>query len=310
MKSNSLISPLCFLIIVTFASRIYPQCPAVRTCTGEGNGLQFSYSVASAGDVNGDGYDDVIVGSLFGEKAYVFSGRTGDSIYVFTGEEPDDQFGSSVASAGDVNRDGYDDLIVGAPYNEAGGFSAGRAYVYSGMTGATIGVFTGDGSGKYFGFSVASAGDVNGDGYDDLVVGTPFNNSGGNSAGRAYVYSGLTGNLIHVFTGDVLGGSLGHSVASAGDGFDDLIVGAAGYNFGLGRTYLFSGGSLCCGDPNGDGEVNLNDVLFLQSYYLNCGAPVNSLWGSDVNCDGLVNIADITYLNDFLNGAGPAPCCQ
>ena len=285
--------------------------------TGLANGDDLSVSVASAGDVDNDGFDDLVVGAFgfdhFGGggagRAYVFSGRTGDTIYVFTGEAVGDGLGISVASAGDVDNDGFDDLIVGAYHNDAGGSAAGRAYVFSGKTGDTIYVFTGEAAGDWFGESVASAGDVNNDGFDDLIVGARLNDAGGSAAGRAYVFSGQTGDTIYVFTGEAAGNFFGGSVASAGDvngnGYDDLIVGA----YLAGRAYVFSGKGCLCADPNGDELVNVGDVAYLIDYYFYSGTSPVSLVESDLNCDGSVNIADITYLAAYINGTGAAPCC-
>ncbi|KAB3547907.1 MAG: hypothetical protein C5617_001265, partial [ANME-2 cluster archaeon] len=110
------------------------------------------------------------------------------------GEAGDDYFGYSVASAGDVNGDGYDDVIVGAYHNDNGGSDAGKAYVYlgsaSGLSTTASWTATGEVGDDYFGYAVASAGDVNGDGYDDVIVGAHGNNDGGNDIGKAYVYLG------------------------------------------------------------------------------------------------------------------------
>ena len=292
--------------------------------TGETDFDGFGTSVSGAGDVNKDGYDDVIIGAntygfggVFPGRAYVFSGKTGNTIYEFPGQTNGDRFGSSVASAGDVNNDGFEDLIVGAVWNDTGGNNAGRAYVFSGQTGDTIYVFTGEASLDYLGNSVGTAGDVNNDGFDDLIVGAWGNDAGGNYAGRAYVYSGQTGNTLYTFTGEAANDEFGFSVASAGDvdndGFDDLIVGAYLNDAGgsdAGRAYVFSGKLVClCADPNGDELVNVDDVDFLIDYYFYSGTTPVSLVASDLNCDGSVDIADITYLAAYINGTGAPPCC-
>ncbi|MFQ5608475.1 MAG: integrin alpha, partial [Candidatus Zixiibacteriota bacterium] len=135
MPSLRRISLTFLLICFAVASATHAQCPPFYTFTGEAAGDLFGVSVASAGDVNGDGYADVIVGAYQNDaggplagRAYVFSGLNGDTLFVFTGEAAGDGFGLSVASAGDVNGDGYADLIVGALFNGDGGFHTGRAY--------------------------------------------------------------------------------------------------------------------------------------------------------------------------------------
>ena len=166
--------------------------------TGEGAGDQFGKSVASAGDFDGDGFDDLIVGAPDAGSAYIFHGgpgADGTPDRIFSEEVPGDvfdHFGYSVASAGDVNWDGFDDVIVGAHHSEALGSRTGSAYVYFGGPGTDSVpdlVKMGEALGDEFGQSVASAGDVNGDGFDDLIVGAPFNDEGEANAGRAYVWA-------------------------------------------------------------------------------------------------------------------------
>src|SRR5690606_92605 len=114
---------------------------------------------------------------------------------VFNGETDLDFLGYAVSSAGDVNGDGFSDIIVGAPYNDAGGISAGRAYIYYGgttMDNVADVSFTGEAENNEFGVSVSSAGDVNGDGYSDVIIGARYNDAGGGIAGRAYIYYGGT----------------------------------------------------------------------------------------------------------------------
>src|SRR5688500_15527057 len=116
-------------------------------------------------------------------------------------------FGYSAANAGDVNGDGYDDQIVGAPGEGSLGTDAGRAFVYFGGPGGDAVAdltLTGQGAGDNFGVSVSTAGDFNADGYSDVIVGAPYNDVGGSNSGRAYIYfGGSAPNAIadHIITG-------------------------------------------------------------------------------------------------------------
>ena len=142
----------------------------------------------------------VLLGAL--ATAFVSSASRADSPLLLiqpTGEAAGDVLGASVASGGDINGDGYDDVIVGAYLNDAGGPNTdnrGRVYVYFGGPAADSvadWVLTGEAAGDRFGISVHSAGDVNGDGDPDVIVGAYLSDSGGMDAGRAYVFYGGPG---------------------------------------------------------------------------------------------------------------------
>jgi len=321
------------------------------TFTGEAGGYpfgdEFGFSVSGTGDVNNDGFDDLIVGARLNDaggtdagRAYVYSGQSGALLYTFTGEAVYDRFGGSVSGAGDVNNDGFDDLIVGARYNNAGGYNAGRAYVYSGQNGPLLYTFTGEAEEDYFGFSVSGAGDVNNDGFADLIVGAYLNDAGGDKAGRAYVYSGQSGPLLYTFTGDTAGDLFGFSVSGAGDvnndGFADLIVGAFWNDAGgtdAGRAYIYSGqgGALLytftgeaaedyfgvsvsgAGDVNNDGFDDLIVGAYLndaggdkagRAYVYTCESGI---CGDVDGSGGNPNVADLTYFVDYLFFEGPPP---
>ncbi|MBI4880198.1 MAG: FG-GAP repeat protein [Planctomycetes bacterium] len=149
--------------------------------------------------------------------------RLAQLLYTFNGHGSGDHFGTSVSAAGDVNSDGFPDVIVGAPIDGSGGNNAGSAEVFSGKDGASLYRFLGPVNG-YLGSGVSDAGDVNADGYADLVVG------GHNSSnlGYANVYSGKDGAIIHSFggVGALAEGSKG--VSGAGDidrdGFSDILL--------------------------------------------------------------------------------------
>ena len=259
-------------------------------------------SVSSAGDVNGDGYDDLIIGAFradpngnrnAGETYVIYGGASapgtngvldlgalnGTNGFILTGIDADDQFGWSVSSAGDVNGDGYDDLIIGARFADPNGDSqAGETYIVYGGTNApgTGGRFnlsmldgtngftlTGIDAEDNSGFSISSAGDVNGDGYDDLIIGAYRADPNGDSAGETYVIYGgasapgtegvldlsdLDGTNGFILTGIDGADQSGKSVSSAGDvngdGYDDLIIGAH------------------MADPNGDSNAGEAYILY------------------------------------------------
>ncbi|MES2643920.1 MAG: MopE-related protein [Myxococcota bacterium] len=221
------------------------------TLTGAAASSNFGYSVASAGDVNADGYDDVVIGAYGSGYAYVYSGSASGlsttANVTLTSPTASTNFGISAARAGDVNGDGYDDVIVGASGYST---STGRAYVYhgsgSGLSSTVATTLTGAASSNYFGISVASAGDVDADGYDDVIVGAYGYSS---YTGRAYVFHGTSAGVyssaITTLTGASGSNFFGCSVAGLGDanadGFDDVAVGAYGYSTYTGQVTVYNG---------------------------------------------------------------------
>ena len=237
---------------------------AAWTAEGDQEGAQFGYSVGTAGDVNGDGYSDVIVGAYDYDngqtnegRAYVYpGGPAGPSASAgWTAESDQDYawFGYSVGTAGDVNGDGYSDVIVGAYNYDKGQTNEGRAYVYtggpSGLSSDAAWTAEGDQEQAYFGNSVGTAGDVNGDGYSDIIVGAYYYDNGQTNEGRAYVFtggpSGLPASACWTAESDREGALFGVSVETAGDvngdGYSDLLVGAYGYSGYTGKAYLYQG---------------------------------------------------------------------
>ncbi len=227
----------------------------------------FGAVVATAGDVNGDGYDDIIVTAPYFDggqvdEGWIFLyqgtivGPDTTSFWWLEGNKEYAYFGASAGTAGDVNGDGFSDIIVGAYSYESGEAKEGRVFVYYGSA-INLNLnpgWTAEGNQDYayFGYSVGTAGDVNGDGFDDVVVGAPRFDAGETEEGRAFVFLGSVVGLRRVPSwiteGNQAYAEFGTSISAAGDvngdGFDDVIVGAPNYSLNHaneGQVYLYYG---------------------------------------------------------------------
>ncbi len=303
---------------------------------GEHESDESGISVSSAGDVNGDGFADVIVGAWLadsnGDKSgssYVVFGKAsgfdaqmdlssldGNNGFRMDGEIDGDNLGHSVSSAGDVNGDGFDDVIVGAFAADPNGDFSGSSYVVFGKaTGfdAQMDLSNLDGSNGFrldgehtknmSGHAVSSAGDVNGDGFADVIVGAMFANSNGSWTGSSYVVLGkasgfdaqmnlssLDGQNGFRLDGEHEGDRSGNSVSSAGDvngdGFADMIVGAfqADPNGGIsGSSYVVFGKASAF-----DAQMDLSSLDGSNGFRLD-GEKVGSFSGLSVSGAGDVN---------------------
>ena len=272
--------------------------------TGEASVDQAGFSVASAGDVNDDGYDDILVGVLnestagtgAGAAYLVYGPFTGmslrDADAKFTGEQSHDQAGYSVAGAGDVNADGYDDILVGAN-GAPGSLYVGTTYLLLGpvssgeislsQAGAKLtGTETGDHAGRS-----SSSGDFDDDGFNDLLIGAEAADLTGAQAGVAYLVLGpVTGerplaDSDALLTGEVQGDRAGASVSTAGDvdgdGDEDLLVGAV-YEGGAGAAYLIWGPVT--------GQVSLGDSDAKFTGVVNSGLAGTVSTAGDLDADG------------------------
>ena len=207
-------------------------------------GDQLGTGIEGAGDTNHDGIPDVIASAPGGGYAKVYSGKDGRVLLTLEAEGKSDNFGQHASGAGDVNHDGYADVIVGAPANSAGGDGAGRAYVFSGKDGSKLLTLTGRHAQDGFGSAVAGYADR---GRIILMVGAP--GAGPKHAGVTYVYNALSPTPQFEIDADDTGHALGAMFLSIpgdvdGDGVPDVYASdwsntAKGPS--TGRVYVHSG---------------------------------------------------------------------
>jgi hypothetical protein len=272
----------------------------------------FGSALSTAGDVNGDGYSDIIIGS-YGSingvlsnagKVHIYYGSSAGiastaSLVLTTPNQADAEFGKAVATAGDLNGDGYADVIIAAPGFDTPTVNEGRTYVYYGSsTGLQTTATTIDDANHtnaFFGNSIGSAGDVNGDGFTDILVGCALYNQAFTAEGAAFVYHGAPGSITEansvILENTTENSSFsGLSVSRAGDvnadGFDDILIGVPLLNeissADVGSVFLYYGG------PSGlplSPSVTFDEV---NSAFARFGESIST--AGDINGDGYSDI--------------------
>ncbi len=259
--ASRLIRRRCFALVTVMAG----LAPAIRADDvlyrwfGDDQAGEFGSALANAGDVNGDGRDDIIVGIPMEDasaaitragSARVFSGADGSLLHDIDGSAKDDDFGWSVASAGDQDGDGCSEIVVGAFQLNGKGY----VRVHDGATGALRFLIAGTSNLERFGHSVAGLGDVNGDGVPDFAAGGPFfDSSSKTDRGRVRVMSGVDASLVYEVPGSFGLDNLGMSLSAIGDVDGDGVTDFVGGGTRIAEVYSGKTGTSLArlkGDPN------------------------------------------------------------
>lgn len=266
----------------------------LRQWTGPEPGDTFGSTLAFLGDTDGDGVPDLLIGAPQIDRAaapgrvYLYSGATGSLRHTFSGSGPGDDFGIGLARLDDIDGDGIDDVLVGAPGGRGAAHRSGYACVYSGASGQLLHRIVSSIDSEFLGFSAAGLGDVNGDGIPDLALGAYGTAAFGPQSGSVSLFSGASGNLLRKWYGaqadDHLGISLARLPDQDGDGVPDLAAGA----FRSDRSGLNSGSLLLLGTRQvlSTGEFRVAEAGGMLDLWLREVEPDTEVLLAVVNADG------------------------
>ena len=270
------------------------------------------YSVAGAGDLDGDGYDDVVMGAPYddygasnGGAAYVVFGpvtsmKLLNADMTIPGPESSEYLGWAVGGGGDYDGDGTADLLIGSRASDLGSGDAGATYLFGGPLSAGTksalsadGILTGEASSDYSGWTVTDAGDVDGDGVGDMLIGAPGNDTNGSSAGVVYLVKGPVAGTVGLAVANarILGPGSSYQLGMAqcgggdldGDGKDDIALGSYYSDSYKGAVYVFLDG------PSGNASATSADAIYTgEASYDYAGWSVSC--GHDADSDGLADL--------------------
>lgn len=213
-----------------FAGVASAQVQVLQSIVGAGTGNEFGYSVAKCGDLNGDGFHDFVIGASNGAGSFpvtVVGGPSGQTMLSIPPDAPATLFGQVVASGGDLNGDGVNDIAISARLADFAGTNSGRIKVVSGTDASLLLTLDGALPGAFLGWSIDLAGDANGDSHSDLLIGSPIDPPSASDYGRVTMISGIDSTVLWSIVGTTPGGQFGRTVVFLGDinsdGFDDVL---------------------------------------------------------------------------------------